>query len=250
MPGAWDTYGARYERDRTVRERTLVRALAKVLRGQSEEVRDQLIAGGLNPASVNWDDLRRALSGTLRPEYEGAYVGSIEQFEQIYFNVFDPPDLVRQAAEWAEDMANGMARDIAGTTERNIADGLRRFFREVSDSGAVIDIYQGVSDVQRGLLTVEDLTRILAPSFGPKRAEMIASTEITRAVNASTERLKDEFAAQGVAMVEVWYTAEDSRVCPICGPNHGKRRGDGWEFPPPAHPRCRCATVLELVEDS
>jgi hypothetical protein len=48
-------------------------------------------------------------------------------------------------------------------------------------------------------------------------------------------------------VVEIWLASQDELVCPICGPLHGKRRGQGWTEPPPAHPNCRCAVGTEFV---
>jgi hypothetical protein len=47
-------------------------------------------------------------------------------------------------------------------------------------------------------------------------------------------------------MVPIWQTSNDERVCPICGPKHGKEITDG-KFPP-AHPRCRCWVTYEFPE--
>jgi SPP1 gp7 family putative phage head morphogenesis protein len=76
----------------------------------------------------------------------------------------------------------------------------------------------------------------------PQWAELVASTEMTRAVSASTLLT---YGQQGVTR-SVWITAEDQRVCPVCEDNENESRALGEDFPsgdaqPPAHPRCRCA---------
>ncbi len=58
--------------------------------------------------------------------------------------------------------------------------------------------------------------------------------------------------ADGPAIEEIpiyeWRTAQDARVCPICGPLDGTR-WEGQDGPrPPAHLGCRCARVLVAVE--
>jgi SPP1 gp7 family putative phage head morphogenesis protein len=41
-----------------------------------------------------------------------------------------------------------------------------------------------------------------------------------------------------------WRTAEDDRVCAICGPRNGERYAlDDAPMQPPAHPSCRCWIV-------
>lgn len=73
-------------------------------------------------------------------------------------------------------------------------------------------------------------------------ADMVAQTELTRAVSYSTLLT---YQGQGVTK-SIWLTAHDQRVCPICKDNDGESRSVGQDFPsgdsqPPAHPRCRCA---------
>lgn len=81
------------------------------------------------------------------------------------------------------------------------------------------------------------LVDALAPMFGPVRADMIASTEITRAYANSNIMAWREYGADG----QRWQTAVDDIVCEQCGPLHGQeyRLGDS-EHTPPIHPRCRC----------
>ncbi|MCI3277647.1 phage portal protein [Streptomyces cylindrosporus] len=77
----------------------------------------------------------------------------------------------------------------------------------------------------------------------PSRAEMIATTELCRAVSKAS---LGTYLANGIEAVE-WVSAGDGRVCNICATNEeaGPRR-PGNLFPngrssPPGHPWCRCA---------
>jgi hypothetical protein len=63
------------------------------------------------------------------------------------------------------------------------------------------------------------------------------------------DRLMKSYEEDGLHVRKVWYTAEDAHVCTICGPRHGKVKGDGWEHDPPAHDGCRCAVVLEFFDE-
>lgn len=91
--------------------------------------------------------------------------------------------------------------------------------------------------------------RLMDLVASPERALLIAQTEIARAISAATEA---RYRAAGVEFVE-WATADDERVCPICGGN--ERAGAipiGTSFPggtptPPAHPRCRCALLAVIT---
>ncbi|MFD0393343.1 phage minor head protein [Streptomyces nogalater] len=77
------------------------------------------------------------------------------------------------------------------------------------------------------------------------RAEMIATTELCRAISQASLRT---YQANGIERIE-WASAGDGRVCPICQKNaDGGARRPGSQFPsgqtsPPGHPWCRCALV-------
>lgn len=83
------------------------------------------------------------------------------------------------------------------------------------------------------------LTERIAPMFGKVRADMIASTEITRVYAESNVIGWREFGVDA----QRWQTAADeiARECPICGPKHGQeyQLGDP-DGTPPGHVRCRC----------
>lgn len=111
--------------------------------------------------------------------------------------------------------------------------------------------------------------------FSRERAELIASTEVTRAY---AQAQIQAWQATGVVRAMRWNTVNDERVCPICGPLGGLEFGEDGTLPgsigqqlangivtglgepfvhpggagragrfegqvydaPPAHPRCRC----------
>jgi SPP1 gp7 family putative phage head morphogenesis protein len=79
----------------------------------------------------------------------------------------------------------------------------------------------------------------------PSRAEMIATTELARAMSAAS---LGTYLANGIEAVE-WISAGDGRVCNPCQINveAGPRRPGSFfpsgESAPPGHPWCRCALV-------
>lgn len=80
--------------------------------------------------------------------------------------------------------------------------------------------------------------------LGSQAQEDIAVTETTKASSKAERAAAEDFErATGTRILAYWYTADDDRVCPLCGPLHAKAE-QVWlrEFPdgPPAHPRCRC----------
>ena len=98
--------------------------------------------------------------------------------------------------------------------------------------------------------TLADTRRRIRRIYSPVRADMIATTEITRAAVEGELIAAREIQRLGVQMVTVWQTRADEMVCPVCAPRNQTRQGDGWQLPPPAHPRCRCWISHEVVNDA
>jgi SPP1 gp7 family putative phage head morphogenesis protein len=107
--------------------------------------------------------------------------------------------------------------------------------------------------INEGIAQDEIIERI-ALRFGSGHAEQVAVTEITRAEGYFSEALSQRLEEQGVSTTIRWITQVDEKVCPICGPLHNKIKPEGgWNGGkfgtiqnPPAHPNCRCQTVVEL----
>jgi SPP1 gp7 family putative phage head morphogenesis protein len=106
-------------------------------------------------------------------------------------------------------------------------------------------------------MLIEDLE----PVFGSQRAQLIASTEVTRAYAEANQRVYKE---AGIRYME-WRAAADELMCPICGALNGQIVGIDDKFDqaldeqirtqfrsnfqlPPAHPRCRCWIVPVIVD--
>ena len=99
-------------------------------------------------------------------------------------------------------------------------------------------------------MTIGDVVALLP--FEESRALMIATTEITNiyanADQIAGEELQKEF--PDVQVIKTWWTNNDDRVCPICGPLHGTsvpidqpfvNEGLGMEFDiVGGHVGCRC----------
>jgi hypothetical protein len=97
------------------------------------------------------------------------------------------------------------------------------------------------ADAEPGAITGAEIAEDTTSIFGPARSESVAITETTQAASIGGELAIE--ATVGKSDGDTWFTAQDNRVCPICGPLHGASR-ERWSrfFPsgPPAHPRCRC----------
>lgn len=124
--------------------------------------------------------------------------------------------------------------NTSGTTIRSVsATRIKQLGRALAEGAERGDSPTTIGKAIEGILT--DATR----------AEMIATTELSRAVSQASIRT---YQVNGIESVE-WDSAGDGRVCPICQTNNvAPARRPGAEFPtghtaPPGHPWCRCALV-------
>ncbi len=222
-------------------ERKAQRRIAQGLQTQQERVIASLPATPDDFAEWARADLENALKhgmseAELRDTLRRALIQSVDlgvtiatqQLEGVGFG-WDIAN--EEARRWADEHTLGLIRDIDATT-------LERTRRAVS---AWIDNGE----------PLESLIEEFVPIFGERRAELIASTEVTRAY---AEGNRQAYKASGVVTHWIWRTAEDERVCPICGPladSVVRIDGDfsgflpdevrkGTISAPPAHPRCRC----------
>ncbi|MGW2692337.1 phage portal protein [Streptomyces sp. NPDC001296] len=136
--------------------------------------------------------------------------------------------------------ANGLERLLneAGITIRSVAaNRMDKLAKALSDALARGDS----TDTLAG-----DLEDILDDASW---ADMVAVTEIARAVSAAT---LDIYLANGITLVS-WVTAADERTCMPCSVNEDTSPIQlGAYFPggvttPPQHPLCRCCLVPEIT---
>jgi len=123
---------------------------------------------------------------------------------------------------FGQGYADTLATAMAGTSER----GLRTLVGEWVRND--LTYRQLVIDLERSL-------------FSRSRAEMVVSTEITRAY---AEGNRVAWQRGGIIEQMQWQTAGDERRCPVCAGMQGQiadvRGSFGSGLFPPAHVRCRC----------
>ena len=210
-------------RNRAEWEKRLVDALDKL----GDAQRKKLLATLGNPPDPNrltpeiWQIISAEMQMELRPLLERIYLDAAEQMLRSMPGVgVDWALINRRAAEWARQYTFDLVRGINGNTRAALQEKISAFYTE--------------------RLTMDKLRELIEPLYGPVRAEMIAATETTRAAVNGELGVVTELRNVGIEMVSVWNTSNDDIVCPLCGPRNQKRQGDGWNDPPPAHPRCRC----------
>ena len=154
------------------------------------------------------------------------------------------------AATWAQNYSTLLAGQIDATSRRAVATSIRNSISAFYEEGLTMGdlIARMEADPKLMKLFTKDVRDSLGRVYGPRRAAMIARTEVTRAAMQGEVLIAQELAAQGIHMVAVWQTRNDELVCPICEPRNGKKKGDGWYNEEPAHPNCRCWINHELPE--
>lgn len=183
-----------------------------------------------------WDKMTKDLRAALVPFLAELFMESAERLVDTLPIGVDWNLINVRASSWAARYAGELIKGVTETTRRAVQEAISAFF-------------------ETGGMTRADLEARLMRIFGPKRAEMIAITEVTRAAAEGENQIAAELARAGILMEAVWNTRNDELVCPICGPLNQERaieytgeRTPYWAggYTPPAHPRCRCFIGWEL----
>ena len=219
--------------NRQAREAKLARAIARMTAGQ----RRKLFSIMGNPPKLEnvtaeyWNGHYTAWQGVLTPELEDIFVDSAKLMLDDNPAIGVDWDLVNEdATSWVRTYSEKLIVGIDDKTQRGVNEAVASFYEDGLNLG--------------------QLRTKLDRWYGPMRAEMIATTETTRASVEGERAVVAEAAKLGFEMVEIWQTNNDEMVCNICGPRHGMQVGTNWtkDDGPPAHPRCRCWTTHELVQ--
>lgn len=155
---------------------------------------------------------------------------ALDQLENAGF-AFDWTLVNTAAREQARNYVGTLITRINDTTLANVRESVARWVNNGEPLSAL------VSDLRNS-------------GFSPRRAQLIAATEVTRAYADANEQV---YRASGVVDLVEWRTAVDERVCVVCGALHGKRAPLGQlfdgQYRPPAHPGCRC-WIVPIVASS
>lgn len=190
--------------------------------------------------AVQGERMRDVLSRALQDSADLGVSVAIRQFDNVGYG-FDYSLANIAARQWALTHTDMLLRQLGTTTQNIVGQAVGRWV----DNGEPLSA----------------LVRDLAPAFGRQRAKVIAATEVTRAYSNGTV---EAYKASGVVKKLVWRTANDERVCLICGGLNGKVVGIEESFDeklpsqlrerarpfalPPGHVGCRCWVVAEIEE--
>jgi len=221
--------------DRDAWERRLRREIGRLSTQQQEVLLKKL---GTPPHFERltpefWQSYEDDWRAVMTPELERVFVDAAQAQAADWGGVgaaVDWTGINRGALEWSRAYGYSLVKEIRQNTE-NALQALEVLQREIPG-------YFETPTARR------DLVARLSRWFGPQRAEMIATTEVTRASVRGEMAAVEDLRRDGYEFVTIWQTNNDELVCPICGPKHGKPITDG-EYPP-AHVNCRCWVTNEL----
>lgn len=223
------------------------------------------VAAHLYPA---WVDAMEAATKEMQKKYPGwrfdPYADGVRQWTETRSASFVTEvtntqieglrAVVWRAANLEDMTVDQLARAIrpmVGLTHPQAVANMRYFERLIAN---------GVSE-QRA----HDLSIRYAARQHRYRGYNIARTELAFAYNQGSYEGTKQAQAKGYMgeTVKIWCTAEDERVCEICGGLEGKTIGIDDEFNfntrlatpanptiklvPPAHPSCRCAVMYKEI---
>jgi HK97 family phage portal protein len=207
-------------------ERRLQRELERVLMDHQAAAAEAVRTGQVDALIAA---LSSSLQAAISPEITRiAYEEVLRQALEVGI-AFDPAVVNAAALDWAQRYTFDLVRGICDTTRSLLQQAIGQY---IATPG----------------MTEGQLEALIAPAFGPVRAQMIAVTETTRAYSQATSLYQRLLSEMEFETTRVWRTRHDERVCPICGPLENQPEVDwpeGLRSGPPAHVNCRCWTVLE-----
>lgn len=162
-----------------------------------------------------WNDLDELIIVSLT---EGVKDG-IEQLPPRFRALLDWNKVNKQVLNYAKEYRYSLIKGITDTTRQQTQQAISDWMMEGSPLDALT-------------------TRLDVIYNNPVRAQMIATTEVTRLF---AEGNRQAWESTGFINQMVWQTAEDDRVCPICSPRSGSKISVAdHDAIPPAHVNCRC----------
>lgn len=214
-------------------EEEISRLMAREMSRIRQAVQQDLLNAGMDISKTQvyspdyWSKLSAVIESMMRDKFEAVYLEAAEQFMDAVSYGMNPELVQASARAWANQASMNLVQQMNDTSRRQVIEAVDKFLTAPMNNS--------------------QLRVLLEKVFSPRRAELTAITEVTRAAAEGGERVARELRSQGVKLVAIWQTLVDERVCPICGPRHEQKQGDGWVFLPPAHPKCRCFINYEVL---
>jgi len=228
------------------------------------------------------ESLKLAMRTTFTSASSLAIDANVAQFAQSGIG-FDFNLVHRAAADWARNESPKIIGSMNQFTGGELYDAMLEWFQA---GKSIRELTDAVADWIESGKPLPELIDRLTPVFGHARAELIATTEVTRAYAEGNLQSWNQIQREtGLTIVKQVTTANDEKVCPICAPlgglifspdgalpqsaeyqeQNGVQAGlnDPFVHPggsgaaagfkgttynaPPFHPRCRCDMISIVV---
>lgn len=249
-----------------------------------KELREAILAGDISAEILeDWmQDYSRFVAKVLHPAWLEAISTAAEALEKKYPSWYFNP-MAEGVRSWVDSHAAEFVTNVTTTQIEALRAVVQRAAvledMSVDELSRVIRPMVGLTKPQ-AMANMKYYENLRASGVSPKRAQdlsirysarqhryrgyNIARTELAFAYNqGSYEGTKQAQAAGYMGdVVKVWCTADDERVCKICGGLDGAEvaMDDDFNFNtklagrnatirrvPPAHPSCRCAVMYKEV---
>lgn len=250
-----------------------------------KELREAILNGDLPPDILeDWQqDYSRFVVEHMLPSWEDAIKSAAAEIEKAHAGFsFNP--MGAGVLEWTASQA---AKFVTNSTEEQIKAVRALVHRAANLEGRSVDaLARAIRPTvgltyQQGIANFNYYNRLIDNGFSAKKAEdlairyagrqhryrgyNIARTELAFAYNQGSYQGTKQAQEQGYmgAVKKVWCTADDERVCHICGALEGMTIDIDADFPfqtriatpdnptirrvPPAHPSCRCAVIYKEI---
>lgn len=250
-----------------------------------KELREAILAGVLDAAYLEqWhEDYARFVVQYLQPAWEEAMKAAAAEIAAKH-----PEWTYKPAAEGVEHWMRTRAADFVTNVSQTQIDGLRALITKASTlhDMSVDELSRAIRPMvgltlQQSEAAMNYFTKLKENGVKPERAKdltirysarmhryrgyNIARTELAFGYNKGMLEATKQAQEEGYLgkMVKVWCTADDERVCHICGGLEGKTiamdedfdfktkleaANPGIKQTPPAHPSCRCTVLYQEVE--
>lgn len=250
-----------------------------------KELREAILAGVLDAAYLEqWhEDYARFVVQYLQPAWEEAMKAAAAEIAAKH-----PEWTYKPAAEGVEHWMRTRAADFVTNVSQTQIDGLRALITKAStlhdmsvdelsrairpmvgltlqQSEAAMNYFTKLKENGVKAERAKDLTIRYSARMHRYRGYNIARTELAFGYNKGMLEATKQAQEEGYLgkMVKVWCTADDERVCHICGGLEGKTiamdedfdfktkleaANPGIKQTPPAHPSCRCTVLYQEVE--
>lgn len=252
-----------------------------------KELREAILSGALTSEQLDeWQqDYSRFVTEHLHPKWleamDAATKEIVKKYPKWYFDPFAEGVRNWTTARSAAFVTEVTTTQIAGiqavvqraaVLEDMSVDELARVIRPMvglTHPQAVANLKYYENLINSGVK--EEKARDLSIRYAARqhryRGYNIARTELAFAYNQGSFEGTKQAQEKGYMgeVVKIWCTADDERVCSICGALEGKRiaMDDDFDFTtklsgregaetikrvPPAHPSCRCAVMYKEIE--